>query len=258
MSILSSIAKAILPAATALIPGVGPILAPIVAGASSAFSEQQASDQSQSRVREAYGVSQASADKQMAFQERMSSTGYQRSMADMYKAGLNPMLAYSQGPASTPGGASATMGASQAVAAGAEGISSARETKTALAQNRQTGQTTKLLNAQTAGAKHSARIRKSEVERAETDARWYGSPEGQRYEIMRRKIEAVGLPAATALGIFKHQNIIKNSLGDIWDPNANRDWEKFVKPGKHVPKKSTKRKIWDWERFSKDNSRLNR
>jgi hypothetical protein len=49
------------------------------------------------------------AQNQMDFQREMSNTSYQRAVEDMKKAGLNPMLAYSQGGASSPGGASTTV-----------------------------------------------------------------------------------------------------------------------------------------------------
>jgi len=51
----------------------------------------------------------AAAREAMAFSERMSSTAYQRAMADMRKAGLNSTLAYMQGGASAPQGTTPTI-----------------------------------------------------------------------------------------------------------------------------------------------------
>lgn len=62
-----------------------------------------------------YNSAEALANRQ--FQERMSNTAYQRAVEDMKKAGLNPILAFANGGASTPGGSAGTIsGASMGLA----------------------------------------------------------------------------------------------------------------------------------------------
>ncbi|WNK15019.1 MAG: DNA pilot protein [Microvirus sp.] len=108
---------------------------------------------------------QLEAQKARDFSEKMSSSAYQRSVADMRKAGINPMLSIMNGGASTPQGSQASSGAASGSpahlplsTAGAEmrgrairdAVASAAETQSLVSDAKKKGAETRLSEALTA------------------------------------------------------------------------------------------------------------
>lgn len=82
-------------------PFAGDLLGGLIGAGGQVYSDQQTAKS----VAGANEMNRAIAREQMRFQEAMSNSAYQRAVADMRKAGVNPLLAISKGGASTPAGA---------------------------------------------------------------------------------------------------------------------------------------------------------
>jgi len=179
----------------------GPIIAAGITAATSAFG---ASRQNRTQI--------AMSREQMDFQERMSNTAYQRSMADMRAAGLNPMLAYGQGGATTPGGAqpnivnpmgtelsgiTTTALQSRRVKAETDATKQSEDTNFAQMQKYEAEQALVEENLRIASA--NVWSAKAEAQKAKATIKFYQTETGQRLRHAQLTGESLGVPGALGL-----------------------------------------------------------
>lgn len=168
------------------------------------------------------------AQRQMDFQRDMSGTAYQRAVVDMRAAGLNPMLAYSQGGASTPGGAMAQVQNSLGNAVSSAQVGSKLEPEIAnirAATNLQ-NESAEKAKADAEVARTQALVNAVQVPRIEQETRTSASSAAQTQELVERlKTENLyNIGGASALKAHSESDEARERAYRLATMGRNRAW----------------------------------
>lgn len=229
-------------------------------GAASANAQQQAQFQQQVRnQQDQYDMTRADNawyfQKNFENQQYMSNTAYQRAMADMKAAGLNPILAYQQGGANASAGGMAS-GASGAGAPSAQSthnvgaemgrgigrmVSSAADAARTVADVRNATDTNKLINQQT--DKTAAETRLTDVKSIQAAAETDLTKEDIKnrpfiQELLKGQTTAAQAAAgasSAAAGVSREESDRKRIGGDSWLGNIAVSLKRLFENASNAP-----------------------
>jgi hypothetical protein len=213
-------------------------------GGALGFIGQQQTNQSNRDIAQASNAASAEqAREQMQFQERMRETQYQTAVEDMKKAGLNPMLGYSQGGAGTPSGAMGQVSTAKignVVGSALAGYQSAAMTAADLDVKEATTQGTNAQTIKTEAdtiqtAVNIGKILEDTKVSTQTQKNLEATLNHILEQIKLTKVQAVQTSAQTGKTTAETKNIEKNEApsGDPW---WYRDFKQMLKKGINNPK----------------------
>jgi len=168
-------------------------------------------------VEGANAVNVAEAQKNRDFQERMSSSAYQRAVNDMRKAGLNPALAYQNGGASAPSGSQATVQAGKPGDVGAGLFSTGKDIMSMGMTKQSNDANVQLARANTEVSEVQAKKLENNSKEAEENARLLAErvkreKEEARRSKVARKVEEAQAPAEIKKGQFDSASSVYDSV----------------------------------------------